>query len=69
VRRDLSATRKEDLRSALLKMHEDQAGALILKEFKALKFIETRDSDFKSVYFFARELDIDLNNEHEPTVR
>lgn len=69
VRQDLSATRKEELRSALLKMHEDQAGAMVLKEFKARKFIETSDSDFKSVYFFARELDIDLNNGHEPTVR
>jgi len=61
VRRDLDANLKEQLRSLLLSMHEDQEGARILREFMARRFIETRDSDFSSVYRFARDLDIDLN--------
>jgi len=69
VRRDLSATLKEQLKSAMLHMHEDQEGARILQEFKARQFIETSDSDFKSVYFYAREIDVDLNVGYDATVR
>jgi phosphonate transport system substrate-binding protein len=69
VRRDLSTTLKEQLKSVLLNMHEDQEGIRILQEFKARKFIETSDDDFKSVYFFARELDIDLTAGYTATVR
>lgn len=69
VRRDLDGTLKEQLKSVLLNMHEDQEGAGILQEFKARRFIETKDSDFSSVYFFARELDIDLYTGNAATAR
>ena len=69
VRRDLSATLKDRLKSVLLNMDEDQEGIRVLQEFKARKFIETSDSDFNSVYFFARELDIDLKAGFDATVR
>jgi phosphonate transport system substrate-binding protein len=69
VRRDLSATLKDRLKSVLLNMDEDQEGIRVLQELKARKFIETSDSDFNSVYFFARELDIDLKAGFDATVR
>ena len=69
VRQDLSQTLKDRLKSALLRMDEDQEGILILQELKARMFIETNDSDFDAVYSFARELDIDLKAGHDATVR
>jgi ABC-type phosphate/phosphonate transport system substrate-binding protein len=69
VRRDLSATLKDRLKSVLLKMDEDQEGIGTLQVFKARKFIETSDRDFNSVFFFARELDIDLKVGIDATLR
>jgi phosphonate transport system substrate-binding protein len=69
VRRDLNENLKEQLRSLLLSMHEDQEGARILREFMARRFIETRDSEFSSVYRFARDLDIDLSAGDDALVR
>lgn len=60
VRRGLSAPLKEKIKTVLLTMHEDPEGAKILRDFQALRFIETTDDDFKSVYAFARDLDIDV---------
>jgi phosphonate transport system substrate-binding protein len=69
VRRDLSATLKDRLKSVLLNMDEDQEGIRTLQVFKARKFVETGDSDFDAVYVFARELAIDLNSRYSATVR
>jgi phosphonate transport system substrate-binding protein len=60
VRRNLNGPLKDKLKATLLAMHEDPEGVRVLKEFKALKFIETTDSDFKSVYSFARDLGIEV---------
>ena len=69
VRRGLDATVKEQLRSVLLNMQDDREWAGILQEFKARRFIETKDSDFSSVYVYARELDVDLYEGHDAGVR
>ena len=60
VRKDLDPSLKEALKTALLNMHTDPEGARILKEFDALRFIETKESDFKPVYEYARNLGLDL---------
>jgi ABC-type phosphate/phosphonate transport system substrate-binding protein len=60
VRKDLDGSLKETLKAALLNMHTDPEGARILKEFGAQRFIETKDSDFKPVYEYARNIGLDL---------
>ena len=56
VRQDLDPVVKEKLKAALLAMGDDREGARILKDFGAQRFIETTDSDFRSVYAYARSL-------------
>ncbi len=60
VRKDLDASMKNRLKTALLNMHEDPEGAGALKDLGAQKFIEATDSDFKPVYDYARTLGLDL---------
>ncbi|NIQ40402.1 MAG: phosphate/phosphite/phosphonate ABC transporter substrate-binding protein [Proteobacteria bacterium] len=60
VRRNLDNSLKQDLKAALLRMHEDPTGKEILRDFGARRFIETRDEDYKPVFRYAREIDLDL---------
>ncbi len=68
VRKDLDPSLKEALKTALLNMSTDTEGAQILKEFGAQRFIDTKDSDFKPVYDYARNIGMDLRtwNATEP---
>jgi ABC-type phosphate/phosphonate transport system substrate-binding protein len=56
VRPDLSALLKEQIRTALLNMHEDPEGIKALREFKAHQFIAMTDSDFQPRSVYIREL-------------
>jgi phosphonate transport system substrate-binding protein len=67
VRPDLSASLKEKIKTVLLNMQEDPEGIKALREFKAKKFIATRDRDFHSIYVYAHELGIDVHAEQDTT--
>ena len=43
-------------------MHETAEGQKILKEFGAKKFIDTSDEDYKPVYNYVREINLDLQS-------
>lgn len=60
VRRDLDAELKRKLAAALLGMHEDPDGRARLEKFGALRFIATRDEDYRVVYQHAAEAKLDL---------
>ncbi len=60
VRRSLDNSLKHDLKEALLRMHEDPTGKDILRNFGARRFIETRDDDYKPVFTYAREINLNL---------
>jgi phosphonate transport system substrate-binding protein len=69
VRKDLDASVKEKLKTALLNMHTDPEGARILKEFGAQRFIETTDSDFGPLYEYARALGQNLHTLEDAPLR
>ncbi len=60
VRKDLDETVKKTLKDSLLSMSADPKGKGVLKNFGAHQFIETSDSDYNSVYRYARKADLDL---------
>lgn len=60
VRKDLDHSVQNQLKTALLNMHNDPQGKAILKAFGAQRFIETTDEDYQPVYKYAREVDLDL---------
>ena len=41
-------------------MHETAGGQKVLKDFRANKFIETRDEDYVSVYKYVLKMDRDF---------
>jgi len=61
VRKDLNPAIKLRLKNLLLGLHETPAGQEVLKNFGALKFIETSDRDYDVLYKMAEELGIDLH--------
>ena len=61
VRKDLNPAIKLRLKNLLLGLHETPAGQEVLKNFGALKFIETSDRDYDVLYNMAEELGIDLH--------
>ena len=61
VRRDLNPAIKLRLKILLLSLHETAEGQEVLKNFGALKFIETTDQDYKALYNMVQELGIDLH--------
>jgi len=61
LRKDLDPKIVEDIRKALLNMHEDVEGAGLLKAFGAKRFIETTDDDYRPVYRYARQAGIMLS--------
>jgi phosphonate transport system substrate-binding protein len=60
VRKGLDKSIKDKLKEVLLTMHYDPQGREVLKKFGARRFIETTDADYKTVYNYARELDLSL---------
>jgi phosphonate transport system substrate-binding protein len=60
VRKGLDDSLKNRLKEALLTMHDDPTGKNILRDFGARRFIETRDNDYKPVYKYAREINLNL---------
>lgn len=60
VRKGLDPALKKKLKQVLLDMYKDPEGQNVLEQFGARRFIETTDEDYKGVYEYARQLDIDL---------
>jgi phosphonate transport system substrate-binding protein len=60
VRKDLNPAVKLRLRSLLLNMHENTEGQEALKNFGALKFIETKNDDYEVLYNMVKRLGINL---------
>jgi len=60
VRKDLDISVKKRLKEALLTMHEDPEGMALLKGFGAQRFIETNESDYRPIYRYAQEIDLNL---------
>ncbi|GBD97403.1 MAG TPA: phosphate/phosphite/phosphonate ABC transporter substrate-binding protein [Nitrospirae bacterium] len=60
VRKDLDVSIKNNLKEALLNMHNDPAGKSALRDFGAEKFIETTDNDYANVYKYTKEINLDL---------
>ena len=62
VRKDLNPAVKLRLKNLLLSLHETPAGQEVLKNFRALKFVETTDSDYQVLYTMVEQLEIDLHD-------
>jgi|OpeIllAssembly_1097287.scaffolds.fasta_scaffold02512_3 phosphonate transport system substrate-binding protein len=60
VRKDLDENLKKKLKDALLGIHTDPEGQAVLKQFGALKFIETTAADYEPVNQLAVKAGIDL---------
>ncbi len=62
VRKDLNPAIKLRLKILLLSLNETEEGLKVLKNFRALKFIETTDNDYTVLYNMVKDLGIDLNH-------
>jgi phosphonate transport system substrate-binding protein len=62
VSRDLNPAIKLRIRNLLLHLHENDEGMEVLKNFGALKFIETNDDDYKVLYTMVNTLKINLQD-------
>lgn len=62
VRRGLQEPLKNKLMSVLLGLHNDPDGKAVLKQFGALKFIETSVKDYQPVFDMAKKSRIDVMN-------
>jgi phosphonate transport system substrate-binding protein len=60
MRRDLDGSLKKQFKEVLLGMHDDPMGKEILKQFGAIRFIETTEEDYRAVYEYARHIGLDL---------
>ena len=60
VRRDMDASRKDRLKTALLQMDQDEAGREVLEGFGAVRFIPTTALDYVEVSKFAESVGLDL---------
>jgi len=60
VRSDLPAPLKNKLKSALLGLHADPGGKVVLEQFGALRFIETTTRDYQPVFEMARKIGFDI---------
>ena len=61
LKKDIEETLRERFRAALLAMHDDPEGKIILERFGAIKFIPTTNRDYDPVYRYAREIHLDLS--------
>jgi len=60
VRKDLNPAVKLRLKTLLLHLHENSDGQEVLRNFGALKFVETTDDDYAVLYNMVNELGINL---------
>ena len=60
VGKSLDDSSKKKLLGVLLALHEDPEGMAILKNFGALRFIETDNNDYQHVYRYAQEIGLNL---------
>ena len=60
LRMDLDDLLKKQIRETLLGMHEDPLGKEILRQFGAIRFIETTNEDYDPVFAYARHIGLDL---------
>lgn len=60
VRKDLDVSIKIKLKEALLNLHKDPNWINVLKNLDAIKFIETTDDDYESVYKYIKEAKINF---------
>lgn len=60
VRHDMEPDLREALRRALLDLESDPGGAEVLRQFGALRFIETTAADYAPVLDMARKAGLDL---------
>ncbi len=60
VRKDLNPAIKLRIKILLLSLHETPEGQEILKNFGAIKFIETNNDDYVVLYNMVKQLGIDL---------
>jgi phosphonate transport system substrate-binding protein len=61
VRKDLDPLLKKQLKDLLLGLNKTEEGKQVLQKFGAIKFIETKDDDYASLYQMVKKLGIDLN--------
>ena len=60
VSNSLNPAIKSRLKNILLRLHENEEGQQVLKDFGALKFIKTTDEDYRVLYTMVNALHIDL---------
>jgi phosphonate transport system substrate-binding protein len=61
LRKDMDESMRRRLGEALLNMHQDPDGKKVLERFGAIKFIETRNSDYAAVVRYAEAAHLDLS--------
>jgi len=62
LRKDLAPALKKQLKNLLLTMHENPEGIKALGEFGAVRFVETRQEDYRPVFEYADHADPYLKN-------
>lgn len=62
VRGDMDPVVRRKIARALLNMHRDDVGKTVLASFGAARFVETRNSDYKSLYDLVKRMKIDLEH-------
>jgi len=62
VRKDLDEALKSTLKTILLNLHQEADGKQVLKQFGALKFIETTTADYQPVFDMAAKAGIDVKS-------
>lgn len=53
---------RDRLKDALLSMHDEDEGREVLREFGALRFIETSQEDYEPVFRYAAEIGLELSS-------
>jgi hypothetical protein len=62
LRNGLDKTIMQKIKNTLLNMHRDPDGKMVLKHFKAKRFIETADKDYAAVYKYIHEIGLKLKS-------
>lgn len=60
LRKDIDASVRDRLKDALLTMHLDPDGKKVLKRFGALRFIETRNEEYRIIEEYAGDIHLNL---------
>ncbi|RJR16425.1 MAG: phosphate/phosphite/phosphonate ABC transporter substrate-binding protein [Nitrospiraceae bacterium] len=62
MRKDIATDIKKKLKKVLLEMDTDPEGKEVLKQYGAIKFVDTTEADYAPVFDLARKAGIDLKN-------